>query len=184
MADLVATDPTNVAGEQRRKRGLAYADAYTGEAHFNAADAAKLVGYEGSRSKLRVIGCKILKRPEVKARVAKNLEQAGLGKQEILARYARMADAEVPTEVVKGRGGKTERFEAMQALDRIAKIQGLLGGDTTQVNVNLTVSLPREERVDRILDILFPPAPAIEEGEAMEADYTEEGGDDNVAGDW
>ncbi len=77
-------------------RELAFVDAYVGPAEGNASKAAELAGYRSrSRAALRVMGCVILKRPDVRKAIADALYARGAHPRRVLGTLMRQMEGDI-----------------------------------------------------------------------------------------
>ncbi len=88
MNDEPKQDPVKLTPKQRK-----FADLYVGECNLNATRAAIAAGY--SEKTAYSIAHENLRKPEIAVYVEKRLSEATLGKSEVLARLARIANGSV-----------------------------------------------------------------------------------------
>lgn len=79
-----------LTGKQKK-----FADAYLGEALFNATKAAKIAGYSGTDITLASVGYENLRKPQISAYIEEKLETHGMGANEVIARLAEIARGKV-----------------------------------------------------------------------------------------
>lgn len=81
------------------ERWRAFAAHYTGRANFNATEAARLAGYKGTPGALAVTGCRLLRKPKIRAlidaRVGRAAEARELEADDVLAGLFLIASATV-----------------------------------------------------------------------------------------
>lgn len=87
---------------------------------WNATEAAKQAGYNGSYDTIRAIGSQNLSKSHLKAAIEERLTEAAMSANEVLARIARIARGEF------GQGFSITTGEMLRALELLAKHHALL----------------------------------------------------------
>jgi len=136
---------------------------------FNGVEAARAAGYRGSYATLRVIAAENLTKPNIKARIDERLTEAAMPANEVLARLAEIARADMgdfwnvdggdpridfkqasergklhlmKSARVTDKGMSFELHDKMGALNTLAKHYGLLkDGVTININIELIVQV-------------------------------------------
>lgn len=80
----------SLTGKQR-----AFIDAYLGPAKFNATEAARIAGYEGSDATLAAVGYENLRKPQIEAEVRERFNEATMSANEVLARLTEIASGQI-----------------------------------------------------------------------------------------
>jgi phage terminase small subunit len=84
-----------------RAKYLAFAEAYLNEANFNGAAAARLAGYKG---KSNVVASRLLANDSIQEYIRQRLTEKCMGSDEVLARLAEQARADIGPYIKEGGG--------------------------------------------------------------------------------
>lgn len=131
----------------------AFAEAYVGEARCNATKAAEIAGYKAEkRTTLAVIGCRLVRKVNVRAYTDALLMARSATQAEVLAELTDVARAEFKhfLQIKYGRDGeivsaKLDPKAKVNALEILAKAHGMLTSNV-KVSGSVGVSLNEYER--------------------------------------
>lgn len=106
------------------KRQKRFIECYLSEANLSATKAAKMAGYaeRGASS----VGSRNLRNIRIAREIERRLEQMGLSPPQIQGRLSQMARGEIPTKTTVKGEEITQTFDERQALEDVARIQGML----------------------------------------------------------
>lgn len=157
---------------------------YLSDANFNGYEAARLAGYEGNYDTLRTSASEILAKPYIKERLQELMTEHGINPAEIIFRLSEIARGNLEDFVefdeesgvwtidirkAKKRGKlyaletlKRNRYgieikltDRISALEKLAKIHGMLGTqdiNVTNVQVNVLTDDERQQRIAELLE--------------------------------
>lgn len=74
----------------------------TGDAQWNATEAASLAGYSGDRNALAVIGCRNLTKANIQEHIRRRLEEMGATTEELIQRWLHLSRADISPFVSSG----------------------------------------------------------------------------------
>lgn len=75
----------------------------SGDAQWNATEAAKLAGYKGTRNTLAGVGCQNLRKPQIQEQIRRRLQEMGATTEELVQRW--LARVRVDISPFVGRNG-------------------------------------------------------------------------------
>ena len=113
---------------------------------LNATQAALRAGYSSKTA--YSIASELLKKPEIKAEVAKRMAESRMTSEEVVARLQQMAAGEVPTKTVETEGKELVTYDVLQALDKMGKIYALFVDKQIVENIGLEI-IDDEESEDQ-----------------------------------
>jgi len=155
----------------------------TGDAQWNATEAASLAGYSGDRNALAVIGCRNLTKANIRAHIRRRLEEMGATTEELVQRWLHVSRADISAfvtrsgldvEALKNAGlgflikGVRQTKDATTILlrdpavaeDRLARALGMFverrehSGSVKVLAASVVVYLPDNQRGDVLGDVI------------------------------